>query len=377
MMDLVVEAKRIADEISELMASGDVASSREKLERLEAEAKTVGRSASGSWLGYHAYIYYADLLPPPPGHHFNAEFGFIQLQTIRTTSGDWQQYDPEEVADEIYQRGGLKGPKEVEGLIAGATKLLKQVLQALRSITALASKHHDDSVISDIHGRIQKASVPSANSIAHKMQPGSLVSRDSTALSQGWRVPPHIQVQVAAMGGLAVFRMLENLREEAEGLASHLERMSHLRSERRVAGSHVFIGHGRSPAWRELEGFIRGRLHLEPDEFNRVSTAGVTNVARLSEMLDAAGFAFFIMTAEDEQADGTKRARQNVIHEAGLFQGRLGFSKAIVLLEEGCEDFSNIAGLVHIPFPPGRISAAFEDIRRVLEREGLLEGHGR
>lgn len=62
----------------------------------------------------------------------------------------------------------------------------------------------------------------------------------------------------------------------------------------------------------------------------------------------------------------------NVVHEAGLFQGRLGFTKAIVLLEEGCEEFSNIQGLGQIRFPKGNIAPAFEEIRRVLEREGLI-----
>lgn len=65
-------------------------------------------------------------------------------------------------------------------------------------------------------------------------------------------------------------------------------------------------------------------------------------------------------------------ARLNVVHEAGLFQGRLGFRKAIVLLEEGCEEFSNIHGLSQIRFPKGDISARFEKIREVLEREGLI-----
>ncbi|MGH2442129.1 MAG: TIR domain-containing protein, partial [Chloroflexota bacterium] len=66
-------------------------------------------------------------------------------------------------------------------------------------------------------------------------------------------------------------------------------------------------------------------------------------------------------------------ARRNVIHEAGLFQGRLGFERAIILLEEGCEEFSNIHGLGQLRFPRGRISAVFDDVRRVLEREGLLD----
>jgi predicted nucleotide-binding protein len=64
-----------------------------------------------------------------------------------------------------------------------------------------------------------------------------------------------------------------------------------------------------------------------------------------------------------------------VVHEAGLFQGRLGFTKAVVLLEEGCEQFSNVEGLGQIRLPKGNISAAFEEIRRVLERDGLIEAH--
>ena len=72
------------------------------------------------------------------------------------------------------------------------------------------------------------------------------------------------------------------------------------------------------------------------------------------------------MTAGDERSDGAIQARMNVVHEAGLFQGRLGFSRAIVMLEDGCEDFSNIDGLGQIRFPKGNISAAFEEIREGL-----------
>jgi predicted nucleotide-binding protein len=63
-----------------------------------------------------------------------------------------------------------------------------------------------------------------------------------------------------------------------------------------------------------------------------------------------------------------------VIHEIGLFQGRYGFERAIVLLEEGCDEFSNIVGIGQIRFPKGSITSVTEEIRRVLEREGLLKG---
>jgi predicted nucleotide-binding protein len=143
------------------------------------------------------------------------------------------------------------------------------------------------------------------------------------------------------------------------------------RSQR--VGTKVFIGHGGSLLWKDLKDFVQDRLKLPWDEFNRVPVAGFTNIARLSQMLDEAAIAFLIMTAEDEQKDGKIQARMNVIHEAGLFQGRLGFSKAIIVLEEGCEEFTNIKGLGQIRFPKGKIKAAFEEVRQVLEREDLIE----
>ena len=133
----------------------------------------------------------------------------------------------------------------------------------------------------------------------------------------------------------------------------------------------VFIGHGQSLLWRELKDFLSDRLLLDWDEFNREAVAGLTTFERLTKMLSEAAFAFLIMTAEDEHKDNALHARENVVHEVGLFQGRLGAKRAIILLEEGCQEFSNIVGLSQIRFPKGHISATFEEIRKVLEREGI------
>jgi predicted nucleotide-binding protein with TIR-like domain len=140
---------------------------------------------------------------------------------------------------------------------------------------------------------------------------------------------------------------------------------------RAAAGGKVCLAHGQSAIWRELKDFLE-ELELEWDEFNRVPTAGTATVERLKKMLDDASIAFIVMTPEDEQPDGTMRPRQNVVHEAGLFQGRLGFERALVLREDGCVEFSNIAGLTVIPFQKGRIRGAFEEVRRVLKGHGLL-----
>jgi predicted nucleotide-binding protein len=129
----------------------------------------------------------------------------------------------------------------------------------------------------------------------------------------------------------------------------------------------VFIGHGQSLIWVQLRDLLTERLGLHFEEFNRVPVAGRTVTDRLRQMLEASDFAFIVLTGEDETADGVLRARQNVVHELGLFQGRLGFDRSIILLEQECEEFSNIAGLQVIRFPRNNIMAISEEIRRVLE----------
>jgi hypothetical protein len=134
----------------------------------------------------------------------------------------------------------------------------------------------------------------------------------------------------------------------------------------------IFIGHGRSAVWRELKDLLSESLGLSWQEFNREPIAGMSVVERLETLLEKVGFAFLILTAEDEHADNSMHARENVIHEAGLFQGKLGFRRAILLVEEGCAEFTNISGLQTIRFPRGDIMAKSEEIRRVLKREGIV-----
>lgn len=169
-------------------------------------------------------------------------------------------------------------------------------------------------------------------------------------------------------------RARETLLERVERLQRLLDGLSTAATSALASNraGRIFIGHGRSPVWRELKDFLQERLGLPWDEFNREAAAGVATTERLTEMLNSASFAFLVMTAEDEHADQTLHARENVVHELGLFQGKLGMRRAIILLEQGCEVFSNVHGLTYISFPRGHIAASFEEIRRVLERESVI-----
>ena len=349
-----------------------------ELDALEKAATTIGKSWSGSWLGYHSKIYYADFQSPPPGAVFNQEWG---LQFERRSGvgslgmgprGDWIECDFDEVVQFIHRQAGVS----TDWCVADSKEAAEAFEDAKPTTLSLVHASYNlerDKFLQDLVDKIESLKILTERLFIEYQKPsGQMISRDMTAIQQGLVTPPHIVVLSKVYAAKAPFQACKDLKKQIVSLANHIQNIEKGTMQEHNIGNQIFIGHGHSSDWREFKDFINDRLGLPWDEFNRVPVAGVTNIARLNQMLNQSCMAFLVMTAEDEQADGTLHARINVAHEAGLFQGRLGFEKAIILLEEGCEEFSNIEGLGQIRFPKGKISATFEEVRRVLEREGII-----
>lgn len=365
----------LAEKLKRTAEGADADDIAKPLTALEEAAGTVSRSFSGSWQGYHSRVYYAGLVPPPPGAHFSQEWGLMDTYASSHGShGDWREYDAEDVKAHVRKLAGEPDLDVAHKAVDTATETFEAAQSEIVSILQNELDGPADGFLEKLKKEIEALQPASASDVTQHLSPkGQIMTRDTVTLGQGTQVPPHISIIAEIKAIYHAFRICRVASNIASKAASHLERKSRRQKREERIGTNIFIGHGRSHAWRDLKDFVQDRLKLPWDEFNRVPVAGVTNIARLSEMLDAAAIAFLVMTAEDEIADGALQARMNVVHEAGLFQGRLGFMRAIVLLEEGCEQFSNIDGLGQIRFPQGNISAAFEEIRRVLEREELIE----
>lgn len=373
MTELHEELLAIADELDQLAERALRPEIEDPLARLQQAAEEVGRASSGSWLGHHANVYYDDLMPPPPGAHFSQEWGSMDTFGDGSTRGAWVEFAREDVKTAIRERAGNPDLGPSNALREQAVREFDSQKPAVSSILETATVGLTDNFLSRLAEELDGLSIASRQQINSILRPrGKLFTRDSLAAGQGFWTPPHIAALSEVLAVRQALRTTAKLAKLARQAGSHLSRRQHGRRQSRTIGTNVFIGHGRSSIWRELKDFVEDRLKLPVDELNRVPVAGVTNIARLSQMMDAAAVALIVMTGEDEQPDGHLRARMNVVHEAGLFQGRLGFSRAIVLLEDDCEEFSNIAGLGQIRFPRGQIRSAFEEIREVFEREGLL-----
>lgn len=135
----------------------------------------------------------------------------------------------------------------------------------------------------------------------------------------------------------------------------------------------VFLGHGRSSVWLRVKEYVEKELGLPVNAFETEPRTSQHIIEILTRLLSGSDLAVIVLTAEDLTAGGGIRARQNVIHEAGLFQGRLGFERVILLEQTGIEEPSNLAGLQTIRFNH-RVEESFYDLRRILTALLLRSG---
>lgn len=131
----------------------------------------------------------------------------------------------------------------------------------------------------------------------------------------------------------------------------------------------IFIGHGHDRQWRDMKDHLHEKHGLHVEAYEIGARAGLTIKEVLDTMLTGSSVALLVLTGEDLDATGKPHARENVVHELGLFQGRLGWRKAIALLEEGTVEFSNIQGLNQIRFSKGNIQETFGEVLATIKRE--------
>jgi predicted nucleotide-binding protein len=334
--------------------------------------ETLEKSHTRSWFGDHATTYFVDFHEPPSGQSFDVEWGFVPGYS-GSRNPNWRTYTREEIRVYVFDQIG-------EGIFHAYVALEKKIIdrfkqihsQALDVIELLGAEISMKS-LARYEGEIEQRFTPVGfgDYINASIKTAPNMTLDSSEIAKGQSVPPHIQYQSN------IWSVKENKRRLASfagTIRNVIEIASFIQTKeiRPNPADKIFIGHGRSFQWMVLKDFLSERLGLKHEEFNRVSPAGIGTQERLAEMLDQCGFAFLVMTGEDYHNDESLHARENVIHEVGLFQGRYGWRKAIILLEEDCGEFSNISGLGQIRFPKGNLAAKFEEVRAVLERENMI-----
>ena len=133
----------------------------------------------------------------------------------------------------------------------------------------------------------------------------------------------------------------------------------------------IFLSHGTNPEWFAVQRFIEDRFDSPVSFFESAPRGGHQVSEALSKYLERCSLAVCILTAEDFTSDGRKSARQSVIHEVGLFQGRHGFDRVVLLVEEGCDFVPEAAVPYTIYYPKNRVNRTFYQLAEIIKAHGF------
>ena len=124
------------------------------------------------------------------------------------------------------------------------------------------------------------------------------------------------------------------------------------KTNNKVFDNRVFIVHGHNNEAKDsLSNFLR-KIKLDPIILHEQISGGLTIIEKLEKYSEVEG-AIALFTADDmgkskKEEELKNRARQNVVFEAGMFLGKLGRNRLIILKEKGVSDISDLDGILYI-----------------------------
>jgi hypothetical protein len=250
------ELIEIGEQLDSIRAKFDSTEVTVSLQRLEDAAGKVGKSWSGSWLGYHSRIYYRNFQSPRPGAHFSQEWGPMHYFTDGT-SGDWEGYDYDSVRNIVHEIAGNPDLAAVRKLDESARSSIENKRLEILSSISTALTQRDDPFLSKLKEDLNATAIPTASDfVKPRMPTGQFISRDTVAIGQGFQSPPHLDVWGEVMAFRVPIRVCEFLSKTARQAGAHLARLERYSRGKANIGGKIFIGHGRSLIWKDLKEFF-------------------------------------------------------------------------------------------------------------------------
>lgn len=162
---------------------------------------------------------------------------------------------------------------------------------------------------------------------------------------------------------------------QVDPFVNNLEYILELNSNVRIGEKHkeetkgkrIFISHGSSKEWYKIQVYIERDLSIPTLELAQEPNLGRTVLQKLTEESNKCCIAIIVMTGDDKSSNGEIRARENVMHEIGFFQGKYGLGNVVLLHEEDVNIPSNVHGLVYIGFPKDTAEATLGALTRELK----------
>jgi len=331
-----------------------------EIEKLIKSVEEIGKSWSGSWIGYQSRVYYNGFIVPPPGKSFSKEWGLMD-RIIYVDRGDWKEFYFDDVVSAIYKKACNPDLKSITEFSKKTSKIFNDMkASALSKIYAVKSIKKNE-FLTKLIKEIEEVDILSkVDVIAYCTPKGQVMTRDTRAASEGLKIPPHLDVLCELEGILSPFKACKDLMELILKLANHFKDIEASCSSDKdevpiIMSKKIFIVHGHDESVVESIARFLERLKLEPIILHEQASSGKTVIEKIEEYAKDACFGVVLYTPCDQgklasapDTDMKNRARQNVVFEHGYLNGKLGRSKVAALVKGKIELPNDISGVVYI-----------------------------
>lgn len=193
-------------------------------------------ASSGSWLGYHSNIYYKGFETPPQHAFFSPEWGIGRAHRLileHGSVGNWEKYSEKEVYSQITKRLKETNPdttfslEEIQNFVSFSK--YSSIKSELLSLITILLSFNLDNFLNTEKDKIENISLKQKQKIILEKRPQSNMSRDSLAVSQGIKTPPHIEVLAEVERFKYCINRIKKLKSSAEGIQKHIKECLNLK----------------------------------------------------------------------------------------------------------------------------------------------------
>lgn len=200
---------------------------RDDLNKLSEIIAKIEESWSGSWIGFQSTFYYRGYKKPKWNEGFDSEFG-----SIEGIPASWEEKSYDDISSFIDTNYKGKTILDIQDFLSRQVEDAKELQTNLCTELSLVRDFKNFDKESEILEKIEniKWGMSQADFIKYR-RPKQFMSRDSFAISQGIKTPPHIQYQANVLSCLSIISDIEKFIKASQRLIRQIEIRENVMSE--------------------------------------------------------------------------------------------------------------------------------------------------
>lgn len=210
---------------------------KDDIKKLSEVIAKIEESWSGSWIGFHANLYYRDYKKPKWDESFNSEWG-----SINGIPKSWEEKNYDDISSFINANYNGSNISDMLNFLNQKARQAKEIqLNLCTELSLIRDFINFDKELELLEKMENIKWVIRVSDFIEYRRPKQIWSRDTFALSQGTKIPPHVQYQANVLYCKSMINHIESFVELSRRLIRQIEVRGNVTSGKSVMQDSISI----------------------------------------------------------------------------------------------------------------------------------------